>query len=594
MPTDINLLALAPRSAILEVGDTAPFTLVAFRLDGSSYPLASATFEIVDPQGQPSAAATVDTSGRVTALAPGQVLVRASVNGAFVPAKEAPITIYPVVSAGRRVLIIDAATGAPLAGVKVQGCEAPLAGGVCSAPVEVLTDATGAALFPTFSGATATFSAVSSEVRADGHPRYDRVSVVATAARDVFLPFTENPVHGAAGFNASISFANVRSTGQYWAGYAALSASDPAAVDLRTWLGDTFQVELPGVSQTFPVPGSVVLFTSPGFSIPQEIKGRSLGLGQAGVRAATAFAGRTDLSGALALRSAELFAYTGAMAFALQPPLTITHRPYVADFADVDNDGLCAQSAKCPQGTEDVPDYAGFTQIAFTPEREQAVRTEVVVPDLPGTLDSVVVSVVQVQPQTGVLPLGFSSRLAGPVGTGGTRPVEPVLMRSGAPYGGLELGQTGIWALAFGASNPGGLTARLTRSAVLPTRALLPPFLPLPRDASYTPSTRTLSPGQPAWSSVYSSGADLARAVLTGTEGRHVVYFALAANQASIEVPVGPTVPGVDPATQTAAKLQLTALDLSSVVTAEEIFTLGGANLWGLQLHLDGYSRVEP
>ena len=34
-----------------------------------------------------------------------------------------------------------------------------------------------------------------------------------------------------------------------------------------------------------PVPGAVVLYTSPGFGIPQEVKGRSLGVAQPGLRA---------------------------------------------------------------------------------------------------------------------------------------------------------------------------------------------------------------------------------------------------------------------------------------------------------------------
>lgn len=593
-PGDVNLLSITPRRSVIEVGDTLELTLIAYRLDGSSFPLPTASFEVLDAQGNPSSAASVDSSGKLLALAEGEVRVRGSLPGSFVGPKESSVSIHGKVTSGRTVLAIDAATGLPLQGVRVLGCDGALGtSGVCPAPVELTTDSRGEAHFAAFVSPTASFSALAEQTRSDGLLRYDRLSVVDTGAPNVLLPFTENPVHGAAGFNATIQFGSVHSSGTYWAGYAVASFADPSAMSLRLLLGDPFQVDLPGIQQGVPVPGSLVLFTSPGFGIPQEIKSRSLGLGQAGTRAVTAFAGRSELSGALAASSLELLAYTGAMDFALQPPALLSHRAYVADLIDVDGDGLCGQSSKCPLGPEDVPDYAAFTQLSLAPKREQKLRTSVVVPSLPSTLDTVLLAVVQQDPEAGLVPLGFASRVAGPPGSDGTRPVDSPLMKSGAPYGGLEVGTVGIWALASSSAASNQVTARLTRGPVLPPRVLLPPFLPVPQSASYVSATRTLSPGQPAWNALYSSGAELARAVVTGPKGRHLVYFAIAPNQGTVPVPAGPASVDADPASSSEATLELTALDLSPGLSADEILGLGGANLLQLSTHLDGYSRLE-
>ncbi|MBI3183893.1 MAG: hypothetical protein HYZ28_17285 [Myxococcales bacterium] len=599
-PADVNLLSIAPKSALAQVGDTVKFTLIAYRLDGSSFPLWSGSFAVLDPQGNPSGAVSVDSTGRATALAAGSWIIRGSVSGANVAPQDASLTVYAAAPAGqKRVLVVEAASGSPIAGVKVLGCDSPPASGPCPSPVEIVTGADGQALFP-FTGATASFSAASTAVRSDGLPRYDRVSVLATSAGDVLLPLSENPVHGAAGYNGSISFADVHSTGAYWAGYAVLSMGDLPDLDLATLLGEPFMVDLPGILPRFPVPGSVVLYTSPGFGIPQEVKGRSLGLGQAGSRTAVAFAGRSDIDMLQALRSTELLAYTGAMDYAVQPGVSAAHRPRVPDYADVDGDGLCAQPQKCPQGSEDVPDYVSFAPLALRPGREQLRRTEIVIPNLPVYLDTVIVSAVETGYASGVLPLGFSSRGAGPPGQDGTRPVQSILLRSGAPYGGVEIGEPGIWALAASASQSGGLlgsrgtvSARLTRSPLLPAKVLIAPFLPAALGSSFSPSSRTLSPGQPAWNSVYSMGGELARVVLTGTQQRHQVYFVVQGSQTAVRVPDSPAAPGIDPAGQANARLEVVAMDLKAGVTAGEALTLAGPNLWNLSLAIDGYSRFE-
>lgn len=588
-PGEIAAMTIVPASALLEVGDTLQVRLVAFRLDGSSYPLTTGTFQVLDEAGMPSALATVDGAGTVTAVGPGKVVVKGAVPGAAVPAQEAKLTIYPAVAAGRRVLVVDAATKLPLSGVKVNGCVAA----ACATPTEVATDATGVALFPALGAGPATFTAVSQAVRPDGLPGYERASVIDTAADDVFLPLRGNPVHSAAGFNASISFTDVGTSGQYWAGLAAVSAADLPSVDLNLLLGENFTVQLPGVAAGVPIPGSVVLYSSPGFGIPQEIKGKSLGLGQAGtVRHSVAFAGRADLDAALALRSTQFLSYVGAFDYALVNNLAITARARVPDTTDIDGDGLCASMTKCPMGTEDVPDYANFTPMAFTPKRRQNRRTEVVLPKLPSTLDTVVVAAAEVGAESGLLPIGFSSVNAGAPGPDGTRPVPVVVLRSGTPYGGLELSTPGIWALGGNAAGT-AYSGRLTRGTTLPTKVLVAPFLPVPANPSYQPLGRSFAPGQPQWSSVYSSGGELARVSLTGTQQRHVLYFALASGQTSIVVPAAPAGPGVDPAGQANVRLEVVAVDLANNTSVDDVFTLKGINLTSWVGAIDGYSRVD-
>ena len=360
--------------------------------------------------------------------------------GATVSPQEITLTVLPALESGRRLIVVDAASRRPLAGVEVLGCDAPPASGPCPAPVTVTTDAAGVALFPGFTGATASFSAASAETRADQFPRYDRVSVVSTSARDVLLPLGENPVHGAAGFNAGISFNEVHSSGELSLGVSVLSAGDPTAVDLTNLFGETFLVPLPGLTQRIPAPGSLVAYASLGLAGNTELKGRSYGLGQAGRRTAIAFAGKLPLARATSLRPTDVLAYTGAMDFALQAFTPVSHLPFVPDETDLDGDGLCSDTTRC-QGSEDLPDYGRFTGLTHRPRREQLRRTEVVVPNLPSGLDTAVIAAVELSSEAGLMPLGLASAdgRSGPAGWDAARTASAAaqwcaLRRGGAGY----------------------------------------------------------------------------------------------------------------------------------------------------------------
>ncbi|MBL8950149.1 MAG: hypothetical protein JNK82_05195 [Myxococcaceae bacterium] len=577
---DLVQLRLKPTAATLEVGDTLQLALIGFRLGGASYPITNGTFTVTPLTGQATVA-----GGTLTATQAGTVKVSGTLTGAMVPAPEMTVTIYPRVTEGRRVIVVDAANEAPLAQVKVLACEG-------SACLETTTDDAGVALFADAGTGPYDFSAVAQVVRpGDAYPKYESVSVIGTSATDVYLPLRDNPAHGRGGFSATISFSDVTTAGAYWAGFSATSVSDLPSWDVQTLLGDNFFVELAGVSQAVPIPGPVVLYTSPGLGIPQEVKAKSLGFAESGLRHGVAFAGRTDAAVALSLRSTDLLSYLGAFDFELRLDVPISSHAMIPDLTDVDGDGQCSNMMRCPMGTEDVPDYARFTQLTYTPRRAQKRRTEVVVPRLPGTLDQVVVAAIETMPEGGVLPTGFASKAAGAAGADGTRPIEPVVLRSGPPYGGLELGQPGVLVLAV-SNNGSAASARVTRGETLAPRTLVAPLLPVPRECSYAPATRTFTAGQPAWASVYSSGAQLARVGITGTERRHTIYFTISGTQTAVPLPALPSGPGSDPTRQGEARIDVVTMDLTSDLgSVDDAFTLAGPNLGALERMLDGYAR---
>ena len=159
----------------------------------------------------------------------------------------------------------------------------------------------------------------------------------------------ENPVRGNAGFSASVAFSDVSTAGSYWAGFVTASASDLPSLTANGLLGDNFQVEIPGVGQQVPVPGALVLYTSPGLGFPQEVKPRSLAFAQPGnSRFVQAWAGRAYLESAFALRSVDVLSYLGAFDYAQQPGIGFSAKPWVADSSDVDSDGLCSNLQRCP------------------------------------------------------------------------------------------------------------------------------------------------------------------------------------------------------------------------------------------------------
>lgn len=586
---------LAPQGGVLRVGDRLKLTVVAYRFDGSSFPSRTASFTVVDGAGAASTAATVTEDGTVTAASPGAVRVRAQIGASTT--SEAALTILPALGTGRRVTVVDFATRRPLAGVAVALCEGATETAACPvAPVEAPTDASGVAAFPGSTAASVSVAIVSTELRADGRPRFERVSVPFTAARDLLLPLRANPVEGSGGFNATLSFSEVRTRGPDWLGFAVMSFADPSDLDPVDLFGDTFFFNEPFTGSRVPIPGAVVAFRQAGLGAPVALKDRAYGLAQAGRRTSIGMAGKVDFLGGGVAGSADPLAYAGALDYALRDATPVPHLPWIVDAQDLDNDGLCADPRRCPRGSEKLPDYFALPGLAFTPRREQLRRTEVLLPNVPAALDTVVVAAVETGVEAGAQPLGLASRTAGAARPDGTRPVQPVVVRSGAPYAGVEAGEPGIWAVAGafdgqGFFGPGGsFSGHLLRFPSLPAQVTVPPFVPLASGATYNFGTRTFTPGA-SWAAV-SASAQLVRVALLGSQTRHAVYVPARAAQGPLRIPAPPpSTTGVDPASEATVALSVDALRF---LAPDDPLDFGGANLVELPTALGGWSRHTP
>ncbi|HVE84407.1 MAG TPA: hypothetical protein VND93_16240, partial [Myxococcales bacterium] len=286
-PGAVVSLRLFPAQSAIEVGETRSLSLLGVRADGSTVPIWSASYT-VDPPG----AAGATSSGAVTAQAAGAFRVSAALPGSTAPAAQAAFTAWAPAAAGERaVRVIDAATRAPLQGVRVAICPDPPAQGPCPTPLEGQTDASGEARFLT-PAARVDISAVSLDVRPDGLPRYDRVSVASTAALDVLLPLEANPVHGAAGFTATVSFAGTHGSGQLALGLVVAARWDVVDQDLRSLFGEPFLVALPLSGQRAPFFGATVAAADLGFAVPVPVKPTADALGDPGPRSVVGFGGK--------------------------------------------------------------------------------------------------------------------------------------------------------------------------------------------------------------------------------------------------------------------------------------------------------------
>ncbi|MBM4380099.1 MAG: hypothetical protein FJ086_12520, partial [Deltaproteobacteria bacterium] len=397
-PGQVASVQLFPARAWAVVGDTVAFQLVGVLAGGQAVPLPTATYDAVDPpDGGTSSAARVGPDGVLVAEAAGEVVVRAQYTpapGTGAPPREARVTVVAPPAAGKTVYVLDA-RHEPVPDAEVVGCDAPPAAATCAAPVTVRTDPSGAAHFPAFSGATASFTATPGDALDGGVPVLERGSLVDASGTLFFLPLGGERATGAAGFRGTTSFASVHGSGTVWAGLTLMSSGDPADLELSDVVGEPFQATVPGVGQSVPVPSNVVAFTSAAFGVPTKIKDTAYGTAVEGRRLAVAFAGKVDGTQLLGVRSVDLLAALGGLDVGLQGPFALEHLPLVGDVGDLDRDGLCEEPQDCPAGTEQRPDYARLAQLSLAPSRSQSLRTEVLLPGLPQGLDTAVVVAAQ-------------------------------------------------------------------------------------------------------------------------------------------------------------------------------------------------------
>ncbi len=581
--SDYALLRLfTPRPFLVE-GEQLRLRLIAQTFAGLSVPVSQASYAVLDEQGQTTTRATVTSDGQLTAIVAGVISVRATVAGAALAPAVTRLTILPLPT-GRRVVVVDE-DDLPLSGALVAACPAA----DCGAPIQAVTDALGLASLPLDAGAIhVTVSAPG--LRADGLPARERATVLATTAEDLLVPLRGNPVKAATGFSGTVSFTEVRSSGSYWLGYLVASARDLTALTPARLQGDSFAIDLPGVSQNLPFPSPVVLSTSPGFGIGQQIKSRALGFAEPGERAIVAFAGRGSPEQLGLLRSFDPLSYLGAFDVDVREPLVVPpYRPLVPDTADVDGDGLCTDMARCPMGTETVPDWGNFVRTTTQPGRAQSRRTEIVVPRVASATTSVVVLAIQLDPKLGAVPLGLTQATPGAQGSDGTRPVPTVSLRSAPPFGFFQAIQSGVLAVAV--RGEAALSARLSRADALTPRLSVQPFLPTPTGVAIDTARRTATPAQPAFGSIRGAGGELMRLCVDGTQVRQTIYAAIGPGDGTVSVPVLPTnSPGRDPLAEAGSGVELTIFDLTAPLTAQDVFDTPGAHLTTLSTALDGFT----
>jgi hypothetical protein len=583
---DVTALKVSPLKASLLVGQLLQLQVVALSFNGTTFPmrLSTAQYQVLDSAGMPSTLATVTSAGLVTAIAPGAAKIKVSTGTALAGTMD--FTVIPAATT-KRVRVVDAQGTGLIA--NVHACQQ-------NNCVDVTSDNQGIATFATFASGGVSYTAISQTQRTDSLPRYERTSILNISSDDVVILLRDNPVNGQANFSAAVSFNDVNTRGNYWAGFVTTSNSDLTTLTPQTLVGENFLVEVPGVGQRVPLPSSLVLYTSPGLNVPQEIKPRSLNQGQSGNRFSTAWAGRTQLTSLTSVRSTDLLGYLGAFDFALEPNVSMVHRPFVTDTSDINGNGLCGSPSKCPMGTEDVADYANAVRLTSAPKRSQQRRTEVVIPKLPGIFDTVVAAAIEFDEFAGVIPTGFASATLGAAGTDGLKTVTPISLRSGPPYNGVEISNPGLWVFATDTQS-GSLSARIATYETLPERILVRPLLPIPQDASYTVATRTVNLGQPSWNSIVSSGGEMGRLTIRGSTTQHCVYFAAQAAQNTVSIPLVSGASGADPATESAINLELVAFDLVDMVSYENFHSSAqgktGRNVLSPSSAVDGYSRFE-
>ena len=598
-PSQVASLQLFPSRAWAVVGDEVHFKLVGYLAGGQAVPLPSATFLAVDPpDGGTSTAAHVGADGVLTADAPGEMVVRAAYTpaggGGALP-REARVTVVSPPASGKTVLVLDARRE-PVVDAEVVGCDAPPTAATCGAPVTVRTDASGAAHFPSFSGATASFTASPGEVLDGGVPLLERASLIDASGTLFFLPLGGERATSASGFRGSTSFTSVHGSGTVWAGLTLVSSGDPADLDLGDVVGEPFQATVPGVGQSIPVPSNVVAFTAAAFGVPTKIKDTAYGTGVAGRRVAVAFAGKVDGTQLLGVRSVDLLAALGGLDVGMQGPVALEQLQRVEDVGDLDRDGLCPEVQDCPAGTEQRPDYARLAQLSLSPSRVQALRTEVVLPSLPQGLDTAVVVAAQAHPEAGLIPLGLGSRTGGAPTADGSRPMDPLTLRSAPAWSVATVGRPAIWVHALSVNPQGAQVGRAAAGVISVDRAAARPRLPeqvtvsafLPLATGGALAAGIFTPGAGPWSAGHGAGARLARVVVKGAAGRHVLWLPVEPGRTAYPL-LGSTLG--DPVLEAGRTVEVQLLQLDGVQDGRAPLDASAPSLLDLPALLVRYSR---
>ncbi|MEZ4472076.1 MAG: hypothetical protein R3F60_15040 [bacterium] len=355
-------------------------------------------------------------------------------------------------------------------------------------------------------------------------PRHDYVTLVDTALTDLRLAVEPRSSNArVAGFTGQPDFDRVEGAGEVELGLAgATLAGGVTRISLGAILGQIFQVPVSAGPLNFdlPLPGGLTLAAEVPFLGQLRIKDDYFVTADAGFQFAWSFAGRIDF-GTLA----GLFQGGGGGGFNVGRVLAtllpffdrfnhglrvdaLNALPRLADANDVDGDG---------DREELVPDYDRFPVLNIEPAQAQRLRVSVEVAD-PGTIQGEGTAVALLLAGSDVDDVGFV-----PLGLSSADAAATIAMRQAAPYGGLEVGQPALLALAarFGGGNflPEGVSGRVVRfNGALPPEVSLGAFLALPEAPTWDAALRRVGAGAV-------DGATVHRAVFAGPAGRWTVWF---------------------------------------------------------------------
>jgi hypothetical protein len=618
---DIVSVRLLTPLTTLEVGQVKALVAVALTATGAARPVAHFDWSV-----SPAGPAQVTGTGALTALAPGQATVSVGYtkpNGTHVTPDTSTFRVLAAPASGGRVVVVDSTSGAPLAGAHVRICGARDASQACTAAQDLVTGADGAVAFAPPSGPF-DVSAAELSVDAQGRFLHDQVHLLGLTATDVLVPLPGNEAGLAAGFTGSVDFGQVKTTGGTNVALAGASLADLASFDLNDLLGQawTSTLTLPtsiggfgglggipggglgGLSLpdggSFPVQltgGLVLDFTQiGGFTVPIQVKDTVYAVTAPGLRTGWAFAGK--LNPQLILGSITSSAQNGALGAVLPffgafdhglvPTIDAPLKGEVLDQSDLDGNGVCEDTNICATGGQRLPDYRHFPTETFIPSQTQSLRAEVSVAPLSGAVQTLLMAGAQV-PGAGLVPLGLGNADA----TG-----QATVLRMAPVYGGLEVSEYAVLALAQGAggNQPGQgkapLSVQIQRSASLPVQVpFAAPFVPFVTGAGYAAATRQLTV-DPSFSDV-AAATQLVRLTVVGQGQRAFVYASPAALAAGLFVPAPVAGATYDPAADPSATATVVALALPAGDTLDGLASLSGDTLLDLSAKVTAFSRAQ-
>ncbi len=345
----------------------------------------------------------------------------------------------PVTMGQLRVSVIQAETGAPVAG----------------ATVEV-----GNASAQTSSGGLAAFTQPMGDYDVTvRHPDFNWVTVQGISNDDVVIPLSLKAGTGPiGGFTGEFDTSQITASGDITLGLA--GASIPGGLlelDLTAILGEPFvtPINIPGLGgDSFPIPGGLIAYGG-AFGFQLDIKRDYYATAPAGGKIAWGLAGKVPLNELISL--AQGGGGGDDLLTTLLPlfnrfdhgsrPINVTALPRITDTADIDGDGDTA---------EIVPDYNAFPTETIQPRVRQTLATDVNVsnfPQLPGgTAELALLVGGTLLNSPGLVPLGISATSDE---DGDGRP-DTRRLTIAPPAGSLAGGRYTLVALAFRTDGFGG------------------------------------------------------------------------------------------------------------------------------------------